>query len=93
LRSLDLLMANLLSGGAKSIDKKYHTYMVEGKIIVVLYYRPRNIYVLGKVVTMIDSEVLAEHLWGRDTDGRTWRYVYFIEPIAIVYEHDTTSRG
>jgi putative restriction endonuclease len=38
----------------------------------------------ARVLAKYDNRRFAERVWGRDNEGRTWRYMYFLtEPVAI----------
>ncbi len=80
LRSLN---KNFVIWGAKprTIPHKYREFMKDGKTVIIFLYRPKNIVLIGSVIAYVESERLAEYLWGRDKDGSTWSFVYFIVPI------------
>lgn len=44
----------------------------------VLIYRNKRIILIGEVAYKVRNEKLAEFFWGRDKDGKTWEYIYFI---------------
>ncbi len=75
---------NFVIWGAKTrtIPRRYREFMRDGKTVILFLYRPKNIVLVGSVVAYVESEKLAEHLWGRDKDGSTWSFVYFIVPIT-----------
>jgi len=55
----------------------------------VLIYRNKRIILIGEVAYKIRNEALAEFFWRRDTDGKTWEYIYFIineEPLELPME-------
>jgi dCTP diphosphatase len=54
----------------------------------VAFYGSGRLYGAGRIAIMFDSEALAERLWGRDKDGRTWAHVY-----VLVDFHDTERRA
>jgi hypothetical protein len=45
---------------------------------VAAFYRDGRVVCWGRVFAWVRSRELAERLWGRDEEGQTWEYVYFI---------------
>jgi len=72
---------------------------------VTAFYQEGKIVCWGKVIAKLHSSNLAEKLWGRDKEGRTWEYVYFIGDLtwaeipweklrdALGYSKNYTPRG
>lgn len=52
---------------------------------VTFFSAKRVLYSYGFVTYKIHNVPLAEHLWGRDSKGQTWEYIYFLDEIR---EHD-----
>ena len=48
---------------------------------VVAFYRRGRIVCYGTTFAKIRSSELAEKLWGKNAEGRTWEYIYFIRDI------------
>jgi len=45
----------------------------------VLFYANKGFYYIAKVHSKVHNKDLAEKLWGRDVNGKTWEYIYFIK--------------
>jgi len=70
--------------GLRGVLKECIEGMDHGKVASLLFYIPRKLCLIGRVVAKTKSEKIAERLWGRDIDGSTWSLVYFIEPQQVV---------
>ncbi len=66
--------------GSKS--ERVHQY---GKIpfrqSLVLFRRNKAVYKCGVILSWIFNPALAEHLWGFDSDNKTWSLVYFMKDV------------
>jgi hypothetical protein len=61
--------------------------MKEGDYILI--YRKKKFIAIGEVAHRLHNKKLAEFFWGRDKNGQTWEYMYFIineEPINLPVE-------
>ena len=45
----------------------------------VVFYKKSRLYFFGVIYTTIHNKELAESLWGENTDGKTWEYIYFLK--------------
>lgn len=45
---------------------------------VVLFYQQDFLKLMAQVILKIHNEALAEYLWGRNKEGQTWEYIYFL---------------
>jgi hypothetical protein len=48
---------------------------------VALFSREGGIFSAATVVMTTQNEQLAEKLWGRDPNGQTWEYIYFLNEV------------
>lgn len=48
---------------------------------VVAFYRKGHIVCYGVIFAKVHSKELAEKLWGRNSQGQTWEYIYFIKDL------------
>lgn len=46
---------------------------------VVLFYADKAFFLQSQLIGKYESEALAEHLWGRDKEGRVFKYLYFLK--------------
>ncbi len=78
------LNKGIIVWGAKqrAMPSTYRKFMNDDKTMVLFLYKPKNIAFIGSVVASVESEALAEYLWGRDEKGITWSFVYFVAPLA-----------
>ena len=70
---------------------------------LILFYKNKSFYYLAKVYLKLHNPQLADMWWGRDSNGRTWEYIYFIEagrqidlpyqPTVIGYKENHIVRG
>lgn len=67
--------------GAK-LERSHQTSKVVERESLVLFRRGPTIYKRGVVVETAFNEALAESLWGRDSAGETWPYVFFFANIT-----------
>ncbi|MBK3333113.1 hypothetical protein GWK41_08525 [Persephonella atlantica] len=51
---------------------------------LVVFYSERKFYLLGQIVDKFHNKSLARYLWGEDQHGRTWEYVYLIDPDSLI---------
>lgn len=51
---------------------------------VGVFTRQKGAFAIGQVVSKIHSAPLARHLWGRDAEGLTWEYVFFLCPVQTL---------
>lgn len=75
-------------------ERIHQTFKMFGRSSLVLFRRGAQIYKYGVVIEKVESEPLAESLWGKDEDGETWSTIYFfakltdkIIPAAQVNRH------
>jgi hypothetical protein len=69
--------------GAK-LERAHQTEKIAPRDCLVLFRRAKRVFKYGAVVESLYSRPLAEYLWGTDTDGQTWEYVFF-----LARTHDT----
>ena len=63
---------------------------------VALFSRQGSFFSCGTVALLLRSAALAEALWGRDTKGRTWEYMYVLDevrPVQIPYPEFNNAVG
>ncbi len=51
---------------------------------LVVFYSERKFYLLGQIVDKFHNKSLARYLWGEDQHGRTWEYIYLIDPDSLI---------
>ncbi len=51
---------------------------------LVAFYSEKKFYLLGQIVDKFQNEKLAKYLWGEDQYGRTWEYIYLIDPDSLI---------
>lgn len=49
---------------------------------IVLFYRNKRIIAKGTVSYKMQNAQVAEQLWGRDKQGRTWEYIYLLDELT-----------
>ena len=67
--------------GAK-LERGHQISKVLERESLVLFRRGPTIYKRGIVVEIAQSQSLAESLWGRDSDGESWPYIFFFANIT-----------
>jgi len=70
--------------GLRGVSKKCREDMRRGTVAFLLFYVPAGLCIVGRIVAATESERIAEELWGRDADGATWSFVYFVEPVGVL---------
>ena len=60
-----------------------------GRGDTVLFSRERQLFARAEVIYKCHNQSLAEFLWGRDEDGQTWEYLYFIDNLRSLDMPDT----
>jgi hypothetical protein len=63
--------------GGRDVNRRKWERITPGD--VVLMVRDGEAFVSGAVTYTTHNEALAEELWGRDEDGATWEYLYFLD--------------
>ena len=48
---------------------------------IVMFYRDKRFIRTAKVTFPCQNRALAIELWGRDPDGETWEYIYFVDDL------------
>ena len=48
---------------------------------IVMFYRDKRFIRTLKVTFLCQNNELAVDLWGRDPDGGTWEYIYFVDDL------------
>jgi len=51
---------------------------------VGVFTRHKEAFAAGYIVSTFHSAALSEHVWGRDADGQTWEYVFFLFPVQTL---------
>ncbi len=64
-------------------SKKREWDKIEPHKTSVAFYSNKKFHTFGKVIGKIHSPILAKKLWGTDDKGRTWEYIYLIDPKSI----------
>ena len=51
---------------------------------IVAFYSERKFYLAGVIIDKFVNRELARHLWGIDSSGNTWEYIYLIDPNSLI---------
>lgn len=63
---------------------------------ITLFTGQNQVFAKGIVTYKLHSPGLARHLWGEDSHGHTWEYIYFLKdvsPVNIPYKELNSSAG